>query len=619
MSMRKRLEFGGKQKNPGISWEGRSGRTDSQLLLDYGTKKMKEKERSKNTPERKENSAENDKAWEKKRRYCETTVSSILYNQENFYVQLMSLIIQLNLAVGDAPLEALAAHPSILYSLMVLITGLGALANFAKQPRSLASSNLIEGVRNLMSDAKRANEPELKSYFDIILQFPDEGNLFVDYIKDKVLKDAEISEEEVEMLRGQYLRTKGLVAEWKGLFQPFQHPGYRHSILENLPEKLYGLFRHNQAPGRRLLKHLLPHAKLKPSSRSISKDLIDSRARSRRQLQPWGKSRKNEKYIIAGPEESMKIPRDVKLLPYSTEKEKLMAEAWLQVVLVEISTNAYVLSGPYYSYDKESVVGARQKDKYKKVWPGLELIGDELGVEWGRCAVYDPENPQEEGRVEEEEEEEDEEREEGEDEEPERTVRLLSPENEQEPEDAEGDTLSLGAGSTFSLYEEIRGRHQSQAAEPKDIEKSKPEPKQEIPGAMREAVELFATGYTAVLTTTNKYLMDKELNPEIGRIRGQLSRLEEEVTANAAAREEIKELKEEVRNMTAMLQEMKEKFSVIYEAVSIGSLIQFKRQEKQEKKEKEKQEAAKRPRADKPPESNKKQKQETVSKAASKK
>ena len=136
---------------------------------------------------------------------------------------------------------------------------------------------------------------------------------------------------------------------------------------------------------------------------------------------------------------------------------------------------------------------------------------------------------------------------------------------------------------------------------------------------MREAVELFATGYTAVLTTTNKMLMDRELNPEIKEIRGQLSRLEEEVTANAAAREEIKELKEEVRNMTAMLQEMKEKFSVIYEAVSIGSLIQFKRQEKQEKKEKEKQEAAKRPRVEKPPESNKKQKQETVSKAASKK
>ena len=144
---------------------------------------MKEKERSRknSSPERKENSAKSEKTWREKRRFCESHVHSILWKQENLYCQIISLIIQLNLAVGDDPLETLALYPAVMYAL----TGLGALAKFASQPRSLASSELMKGVRNLMLDSKRANELDLQPYIHIILEFPDEGDQLIDQINEK--------------------------------------------------------------------------------------------------------------------------------------------------------------------------------------------------------------------------------------------------------------------------------------------------------------------------------------------------------------------------------------------------------------------------------------------------
>ena len=585
---------------------------------------MKEKERSRKntTPERKENSARSERAWREKRQYCESQVHSILWKQENFYCQLVSLIIQLNVAVGDVPLEALAQHPALLYSLMVLLTGLGALAKFASKPRSLASNELMQGVKNLMLDAKRANEPDLD--LNIVLEFPDEGNILVDQIKEKISKDIEITSEEVEMIKCQNIRTNGLVDEWNKLFQPFQHPSYHHHILHDLPQKLIQLFKDKKSPGRRLLKHLLPHAKLKPSSRSISKEMIDGRQQSRRPLQPWGKSRKDSKSILIGPKENLKIPRQPQLLPCSTTEEKRRAEAWLKVSLTEVARNPMLLVSHSFVYDAEQVVTARQKKEYESVWPGLESILSELGVNFGEAEVYDPETPQgrqEEGQVEEEESEEDEEddreEEEEEDDKPDRLVVLVNQEeDDEEPENADGDTLSIGAGSTLSLYEEDRGKDQRQAAGPKNKEKAKPEPEpeQRIQVAVKESTELLSASLAAVITTTSKML-----SPELKEIKGQLSRLEQGLqTANAAV-EELKELKEEVRNMATMLKEMKKQVGVTYETVSINSLLEWKKQEKQEKQEKkEKQEAAKRPRPDKTPESNKKQRQE-AGKAASKK
>ena len=165
-----------------------------------------------------------------------------------------------------------------------------------------------------MLDAKRANEPDLQPYIHIVLEFPDQRNLLIDQIKEKLAKDVEITSEEVEMLRGQYLRTTSLVEEWAGLFEPFKHPGYHHRILYDLPQKLLRLFKDKMSPGRRLLKLLLPHVKLRPSSRSISKDFIDGHQQSRRPLQPSRKSRKDDQSILIGPKENLKIPRQLQLL-----------------------------------------------------------------------------------------------------------------------------------------------------------------------------------------------------------------------------------------------------------------------------------------------------------------
>ena len=65
-----------------------------------------------------------------------------------------------------------------------------------------------------MLDAKRANEPDLQPYIHIILEFPDQRNLLIDQIKEKLAKDVEITSEEVEMLRRQYLRTTSLVEDY---------------------------------------------------------------------------------------------------------------------------------------------------------------------------------------------------------------------------------------------------------------------------------------------------------------------------------------------------------------------------------------------------------------------
>ena len=109
-------------------------------------KDEREGEEQKNSsPERKENSVRSDKTWREKRSFCESTVQSILWKQENLYCQLVSLIIQLNLAVGDFPLETLATYPAVLYALMVLLAGLGALAKFASQPSSFGFERNNQG------------------------------------------------------------------------------------------------------------------------------------------------------------------------------------------------------------------------------------------------------------------------------------------------------------------------------------------------------------------------------------------------------------------------------------------------------------------------------------------
>ena len=75
-------------------------------------------------------------------------------------------------------------------------------------------------------------------------------------------------------------------------------------------------------------------------------------------------------------------------------------------------------------------------------------------------------------------------------------------------------------------------------------------------------------------------MLDQRASPELKEIRGQLARLEQGLqTSNAA----VEELKEEIRNMATVLQEMKKQVGVTYETVSINSLLEWKKQEKQEK------------------------------------
>ena len=169
-----------------------------------------------------------------------------------------------------------------------------------------------------------------------------------------------------------------------------------------------------------------------------------------------GKIQEKQSINIDRAEGNLKIPRQLQLLPYSTADEKSRAEAWLRVSLTEVSRNPMLLVSQSFVYDAEQVVAARQKKEYEEVLTGLEsILEDELGVKLGDFEVYDPETPQgwqEEGQVEEEETEEDEEEDEEKDEQPDRKVILVNQEDEEEPENADGDTLSIGAGSTFRLY-----------------------------------------------------------------------------------------------------------------------------------------------------------------------
>ena len=91
-------------------------------------------------------------------------IETTLFRQENTVVQLVSLIIQLNLVVGNQPIEAYGMYPGMFYAMLALLSGLNVLAKFASQPRSLASGRLVLGVKHLILNVERIRGSALKPY-----------------------------------------------------------------------------------------------------------------------------------------------------------------------------------------------------------------------------------------------------------------------------------------------------------------------------------------------------------------------------------------------------------------------------------------------------------------------
>ena len=92
-------------------------------------------------------------------------IETISIRQENVFVQLLTLVIQLNSAVGDDSFVAYALYPAICYSMLTLVYSLQLLARFLSQPWSLSSSRLVLGVKHLLLDVDRIRDKNLIDSF----------------------------------------------------------------------------------------------------------------------------------------------------------------------------------------------------------------------------------------------------------------------------------------------------------------------------------------------------------------------------------------------------------------------------------------------------------------------
>ena len=123
-----------------------------ELKIDEHCDKSKEKQRDKSTSysslERKEKSAaekeKDDKDRRERRKYASDVIDTIMFRQENKFVQLILLINQLNLVIGSQPIEAFAMYPGILYSMLALLTGLNVLDVSAEKNLSILGEEMIE-------------------------------------------------------------------------------------------------------------------------------------------------------------------------------------------------------------------------------------------------------------------------------------------------------------------------------------------------------------------------------------------------------------------------------------------------------------------------------------------
>ena len=170
----------------------------------------------------------------------------------------------------------------------------------------------------------------------------------------------EITTEDVKKLKAQSLRTKSFVEEWQELFEPFKS-SFKHKALDNLRQTCITLFATGETPGRLLLKRILPHQWLKPSSRSVSKELIDARQNTKNPLVPWGRIDRDRSVIFLGPNKTIKIERKLELLPCKTDEEAQKALAWLAVALSTASRNPLVLGGKWFPLEYEHAHAAFKK------------------------------------------------------------------------------------------------------------------------------------------------------------------------------------------------------------------------------------------------------------------
>ena len=127
--------------------------TDGQSRLNHRTNRMRTKEKRRNEtrkqPEKQQTREDKSKEGGKEKRRDKSASSKRQEHsamEKEHYEHLLSLVMQLNSAVEDEPLEAYALYPAICYSMLALIYGLQLLARFSSQPRSLSSSRLVLGV-----------------------------------------------------------------------------------------------------------------------------------------------------------------------------------------------------------------------------------------------------------------------------------------------------------------------------------------------------------------------------------------------------------------------------------------------------------------------------------------
>ena len=155
-----------------------------------------EMRRSERYPVRKK---EKNSSW-----YAGELIESVRFKQENVYCQIISLIIQLNKAVGRQPVEAFTHYPDLLYSMLALLASLNLVVKFASRQRVLASGWLVWGVNHLLADGERIRDPELKPYIHISeIEFTEnkKTETWMEKIKQKVISDKDVTKEEIEMLR----------------------------------------------------------------------------------------------------------------------------------------------------------------------------------------------------------------------------------------------------------------------------------------------------------------------------------------------------------------------------------------------------------------------------------
>ena len=293
------------------------------------------------------------------------------------------------------------------------------------------------------------------------------------------------------------------------------------------------------------MKRILPHQWLKPSSLSVSKELLDSRQNTKHPLVPWGQNDHDQGVIFLGPNRTILIERELELLPCSTDAEAKRAFAWLTVALSAGSQNPLVLSVKRFPLEYDHAYAAWRKPEFKDVREGLDMILQQLGFTPGTFELYNPDEPKEDGEVVED------------------KVEVLGPvqerhvvrvdqEQEDEPDVEEIEREALSLGSSFSLYDEEEG-DRDKGAEGEQAEK----------GNMKDLVKLFQSALLAMIASTSQ-MVGKDLQ----RQRDKQEQVEKEDKADHQEKK-FEIISQEVQSIAAVLNNVVQKIVSLTEKIKL--------------------------------------------------